>query len=421
MNTRSLLILGSATAILVLSLVLAPVISADGPVPGEGQFIQITVQPGESLAKYAFVYGVSGSAMLAVNQIPNPDLVFPGQAITIPVIKTRTPSLTTPFYYIAQNGDTLISVGSRFHQDGSNISFANGTLVEQLVPGQVYLIPAGPHHEIVQRGMHLGIFSAWYGVSIASLLKANPSVGDASQLFIGQRINIPVQYDAKPVPIPQIPITATALPTATGTPFVIVNPTATLTPTPTDTPVVFPTRTPRPTATNIAAANNYITVVVELNESLITYVKRYGVDGSRILTVNPQLQVNPDLIFPGDVVTIPVVISFTPSRSTPFFYAVQPGDTVFTLASRFEISTDTLIAGNPRAGFAAGTAVLIPAGPHVYIIKPGESLLTVAGKYLVTVDFLLKANPSVPTFSAVFAGQQIFIPLRINAPAVPFN
>lgn len=422
MKIRSILLGSSVVFTLVLSLVLVPFIAAEGQLPGEGQFIQIKVQAGESLAKYAVIYGTSGSAMLAVNQLANPDLVFPGQTLIIPVVKTRTPSLTTPFYYFAQPGDTLTSVGAKFHMDGSVISFANGTLVEQLVPGQVYLIPAGPHYEIVQPGYHLGIFSAWYGISIPALLKANPTVSDPTQVFVGQRIHIPIQFDAQPVPIPAFPVTATPLPAAaTATALVIVPPTATPIPTATDVPVVFPTRTPRPTATSIAIANNFIQVTVLENESLITYVHRYGVDGSSIVAVNPKLQANPDLIFPGQVITIPVVITFTPSRTTPFFYTIQGGDTVFSIASKFEMSTDTLIAANPKAGFQAGTSILIPAGPHAYTIKPGETLLTVAAKYLVPLSVLQKANPSIATPDTVFVGQQIFIPLRINEPAVPFN
>lgn len=421
MKTRSVIATGSLVLILILTLVLVPFSVAQGAIPGEGQFIQVTVQNGDSLAKYAFYYGVSGSAMLAVNQIPNPDLVFPGQVITIPVIKTQTPSLTTPFYYVAGAGDTLTLIGKRFHQDGSNIGNANGTFIDQLVPGLVYLVPAGPHYEIVQKGEHLGIIAARYNLPLSKFLSANPQVADPAQLIAGQRINIPIQYDAKPLPIPEFPVTATPVPSSTGTPLVIVPTIATNTATPTSTAIVFPTRTPKPTVTSIAASNNFITVVVQLNESLITYLNRYGVDGSAILAVNPKLQVNPDLLFPGDVVTIPVVATFTPSRSTPFFYSIGSGDSVFTIADKFEMTTDTLIAANPSANFAAGTTVLIPAGPHVYVIKSGESLLTVAARYLVTTAFLLKANPSVATVATVFAGQRIFIPLRINAAAVPFN
>lgn len=411
MKPRSILVTGGLGLIMMLSLLLgtgATVAEEAPPLEGEGQFIKVVVQPGDSLAKYAPAYGVSGSAMLAVNNLRNPDILYPGQTIIIPVIKTRTPSLTTPFYYTVQAGDTLTSIGKEFHIDADVIAFANGTVGDTVILGKTYLIPAGPHREYVKRGEHLGIIAARYNVTLDFLLRANPSVANPSQLLIGQRINIPIIYDAKPIPI-------------TETPLAFVPETPTATPTATTTAVVFPTRTPKPTATSIAASNNFITVVVQFNESLLTYALRYGVSGSAILAVNPKLQVNPDLIFPGDIVTIPVVVSFTPSRSTPFFYTVQPGDTAITIANRFEMTSDTLIAANPRASFAADTTLLVPAGPHVYIAQPGDTLATIGAKYLVSVDFLLRANPSIPSPDVIFAGQRIFIPLRIDASPVPFN
>ncbi len=424
MKMRSVFLAGSLILIGVINLALAPLIAAQGvsPPEGEGQFIQVVVQPGDSLAKYAVLYGVSGSAMLAVNNLPDPDLIFPGQTIVIPVIKTRTPSLTTPFYYIVQQGDTLTSIGKRFHIDGGTIGFANGSFIEFLIPGQVYLIPAGPHYEIVIKGEHLGIIAARYGVTINFLLKANPGVADPSLLVAGQRINVPIIYDTQtPIPIPPSPITATPLPTMTGAVVIIIPDTETPTPTGTTTPVVFPTRTPKPTATNIAEANNFMTLIVQPGESLVNYVFRYGVSGSAILAVNPQLQVNPDLIFPGDIITIPVVNSFTPSRSTPFFYVVRSGDTVTSIARMFEMDIDTLIEANPTGSFGAGTTVLIPAGPHEYFLKVGETLATVAAKYLTPLKFLLKANPAFASADTGFVGQRVFIPLRIDAEPVAFN
>lgn len=425
MKTRPVLIPTALLLVAILSLTIAPALAAAPRLAGEGQFIQVTVKPGDSLAKYAFTYGTSGSAMLAVNTLPNPDLIYPGQVITIPVIKTQTPSLTTPFYYIAQNGDTLTSVGKKFHLDGYLIGIANNTSVDLMVPGAEYVIPAGPHYEIILPGQHLGIIAAMYGTTIDKLMTANPQIGDPVLVSAGLRVNVPILFDSQPVAIPPAPVVVTAT-TGPGTPTsttVVIVATSTQTAVPSATATNAPpaTSTPKPTATSIAAANNYITTVVQLNESLVTYVRRFGVSGSAILNVNPKLQANPDLLLPGDVVTIPVVISYTPSRSTPFFYTVQGGDTVFSIAAKFEMSTDTLIAANPKVSFGAGSTVLIPAGPHIYIVQPGESMLTVAAKYLITLDKLMAANPSVPSPTAVFAGQQVFIPTRIDAAPVPFN
>jgi LysM repeat protein len=337
--------------------------------------------------------------MLAVNNLRNPDLLFPGQTIIIPVVKTTTPSLTTPFYYTVQPGENLITIARHFELDPGAISFANGLFGDTVVAGQTYLMPAGPHIYIIRRGEHLGTVSVRYGVTIDFLMRANPAITNASQLFEGQRVFIPIIYDAKPKPFTELGPAPTALPTSTATPG----------PSPTAVP---PFSTPRP---------SFFVAIVQPNESLITYKNRFGVDGSRVVAVNPKLQANPDLIFPGDLILIPVEATFTPSRSTPFFYNVQSGDSVTSIANRFEMTTDTLIVHNPLASFAPGTTILIPAGPHVYIAQPGDTLATVAAKYLVSINFLLTANPGILSPDLLFAGQRVFIPVRINASPVPFN
>jgi LysM repeat protein len=79
-----------------------------------------------------------------------------------------------------------------------------------------------------------------------------------------------------------------------------------------------------------------------------------------------------------------------------------------------------LITANPKSSFAAGTAILVPAGPHVYIIKAGDTLETVASRYLITTDVLLNANPAVANIGFLFVGQKITIPTQFGAPPIPF-
>ncbi len=354
-----------------------------------GQFITVTVKSGESLATYASRYGVSGSALLAVNELVDANTIFPGQVITIPVIKTFTPSLTTPFFYTVQAGDTLFSIGAKFELPFDVIAAANGITDATATAGQTILIPAGPHVYIVQKGDSLETVALRYNVPLSFLQKANPGVTNPFQLLIGQRIHIPVIFDAKPVPIPA------------------------------GAPTPSTTATPIPTATSVVGAGNFITIVVQEGESLPAYTRRYGISASAILNANPKLRLNPGEMFPGDVIVIPIVVTFTPSLSTPFFYTVAPGDTVLSIAAKFEVSVDTLIIANPKLSFAAGTTVLVPAGPHLYIVKEGDSVEVIASRYVVTTDFILKANPSIKTLGFLFVGQKIVIPTRYDAVPIP--
>jgi len=95
-----------------------------------------------------------------------------------------------------------------------------------------------------------------------------------------------------------------------------------------------PTAVPVPTATpnTQPVAGSYIHIAVRLGENLVTYTYRYGIRGDALRAANPQIK-DAAIIYPGDVLTIPVVASFTPSRTTPFFYVLQTGDTLTTVGA----------------------------------------------------------------------------------------
>jgi len=397
LGTQALMVVIGLGAASVQAAPLAQTTEPDG-------FITATVKSGESLLTYSQRYGVSGSALMIVNELRDPNLIVPDQVLIIPVVKSFTPSLTTPFFYVAQPGDTLLSIGDKFELPFDVIGNANGLPGLAVVPGETYLIPAGPHVYIVKKGDDLSLVAERYKVSLSFLLKANPSVTNPVQLFVGQRIIIPIIFDARPVPIPSgtaAPASATGTPSpSSATPGVAVTPAAANIPSPTGT---------------------FIRVFVQPGESLLTYTLRFGVPAATIMFINPELQSNPDLIFPGDEIIIPIPVSFTPSRSTPFFYTVLPGETALSLADKFEMAAATLTTANPGGTFEAGTTILVPAGPHVVITKPGDTPRAIAETYGVTLDFLFRANPGIVSGNFIAVGQKVFIPVRYHADPVPFN
>lgn len=369
-------------------------------------FITATVKSGDSLLTISRLYGVSGSVLMTVNELRDPNLVVPGQVLIIPVLKSFTPSLTTPFFYVAQPGDTLLSIGDKFELPFDIIGNANGLSGFEVLPGQTLIIPAGPHVYIVKKGDDLNLVANRYKVLLSFLLKANSGVTNPVQLFVGQRIIIPVIFDARPVPIPTgATATAAAAPGSTGT-------------APSSTPGVAAT----PTAANIPSpTGTFIRVIVQPGESLLTYTQRFGVTASTIMFINDELQADPNLIFPGDEIIIPIPVSFTPSRSTPFFYRVLPGETTLSLADKFEMAAAVLTAANPNATFEAGTTLLVPAGPHVVFARPGDTPRAIAERYGVTLDFLFRANPGIVSGNFITVGQKVFIPVRYHVDPVPFT
>jgi len=251
----------------------------------------------------------------------------------------------------------------------------------------------------VQPGDTLLTYVNRYGVSASAILAVNPQLqANPSLLIPGQIITIPV--------------TSAATVTPTKGP-------ATATQTQISGPTLTPSRTPTPNLTP-SAGSTLIQTVIREGETLLTFVNRYGVSASALLNVNPKIAANPDKIFAGQVITIPVTVSFTPSRSTPFFYVVQTVETAATIARKFELTLDTLTRANPGTLFIAGKTILVPAGPHVYVVKAGDELRFIAARYGVTVDFILRAN-SLPNPDLLFIGQELFIPTQVNAQPVPFN
>jgi LysM repeat protein len=119
-----------------------------------------TVQYGDTLYSIARRFGTTVSAITAVNNIPNPNLIYVGQQLEIPTGGTNPPP-TTPLppqptqvpppqppggstTYVVQPGDTLSSIARRFGTTVSAIVAANNIANPNLIyPGQVLIIPTG--------------------------------------------------------------------------------------------------------------------------------------------------------------------------------------------------------------------------------------------------------------------------------------
>lgn len=106
-------------------------------------------------------------------------------------------------------------------------------------------------------------------------------------------------------------------------------------------------------------------------------------------------------------------------------YIIQPGDTLYTIARRYGVTVNQLLAANPQItnpnSLTPGQRITIPAstpGPvsKTYIIQPGDTLIAIARRYGITLSQLLAANPQLTDPSRIFPGQRLNIP---QGPALP--
>lgn len=97
------------------------------------ELITHVVQRGETLTAIANRYGVSVATISESNKIENPHLIHPGQELVFPAVKG--------LLYYAEEGDTLLSLASKFDIDAGLIYFANKLDCIELESGQMVIIP----------------------------------------------------------------------------------------------------------------------------------------------------------------------------------------------------------------------------------------------------------------------------------------
>ncbi len=147
------------------------------------------VHQGDTLSGIAQNFGVSLAALEAANpQITNPNLIFPGQVILIPV------NPPPPGTYVVQSGDTMSGIAQKFGVTLAALEAANPQITnpDLIFPGQVLTIPATVVTYVVQPGDTMSGIAQKFGVTLAALETANPQVSDPNLIFPGQLLTIPV-------------------------------------------------------------------------------------------------------------------------------------------------------------------------------------------------------------------------------------
>lgn len=155
--------------------------------------------------------------------------------------------------------------------------------------------------------------------------------------------------------------------------------------------------------------------IVRPGDTMFLIARRFNVNLQLLISANPQVS-NPNLIYPGQILCIPINVPACPNG---FIYTVRPGDTMYLIAMRFNISLPSLIAANPQimnpALIFPGQNLCIPVfqtcpGGFVYIVQPGDTLFSIAIRFNTTVEAIRRLNPQIPPSNLIFAGQAICIP-----------
>lgn len=189
--------------VLVLSLLIGilPIAVQAAPATGEqataaaysGQVYY--VQRGDTLAKIAGYFGVSWRAIANANGIVDPNRIYVGQRLYIPMGGTSPGACTA--YYTVQRGDTLARIARYYGVNVYTLAQVNGLaninhiyVGQQLcIPGGYSPPPVGDQYYRVRPGDTLAKIAAWHGASVHQLIALN-GIYNPNLIYVGQLIRI---------------------------------------------------------------------------------------------------------------------------------------------------------------------------------------------------------------------------------------
>lgn len=161
--------------------------------------IDVTVQSGDTLWGLAREYHTTVASIVSLNDIANPNLIYPGQVLRIYQVQKRNSYVdnATTTYYRVVSGDTLSAIALRFHTTVDNLVRLNNIANPNLIyPGQLLVISYGKESSnatfsyTIVYGDTLSEIALRYGTSVTELASLN-GIANPNLIYAGETIQIP--------------------------------------------------------------------------------------------------------------------------------------------------------------------------------------------------------------------------------------
>lgn len=186
------------------------------------------------------------------------------------------------------------------------------------------------------------------------------------------------------------------------------------------------------TKTALAQSTCQSPVSVASGDTLTKIAVRCETTVAALLRANPEIK-DRSKIFVGQKIVLPgAFITGTGSTDT---YVIDKGDTMTTLAKRFNTTIDKLLELNKditnasriyegqrlqvlKSGAPAPTPTPSPTPApttgSIYTVQKGDTLRILAARFGTTVDDLVRLNPKVTDPNKIYVGQKLTMPSSVQ-------
>jgi LysM repeat protein len=173
-----------------------PIISQPVPQPMQIPEYYI-VQSGDTLSGIASKHGTTYQVIARLNNITNPDKIYPGQKIIlVKGISASQPIQQTQ--YIVKAGDTLSEIAAKFNTTVANLAAINHIANPNLIKvgqklslrGSVAADKPTVIYYVVKSGDTLSEIAVRNNTSVKNLCGLNPQIKNPNLIRVGQRIRV---------------------------------------------------------------------------------------------------------------------------------------------------------------------------------------------------------------------------------------
>lgn len=155
--------------------------------------------------------------------------------------------------------------------------------------------------------------------------------------------------------------------------------------------------------------------IIKKGDTLSKIAESYGTTVKALMYINQGLY--PENLIPGTQICVPR-INETPLCPNGKYYTVLPGDTLFSIASRFNISIKNILMSNKfdnPYSLISGQKICIPIkkiccpNGKLYTVQNGDTLSKILIKNDISIYSLINANKGL-NLEKIREGQKLCIP-----------